>query len=78
MLLCAFGIILEVSFLYYPTQITITHLALAAVVRDTLYIDGGYLWWLPGLASGLDGIPTQDGMTPGDILQKLANLTWVP
>ncbi|KAH8681017.1 hypothetical protein BX600DRAFT_9398 [Xylariales sp. PMI_506] len=33
----------------------------AAVVRDTVYIDGGYLWWVPGLEDGSFGGPTQDG-----------------
>ena len=33
----------------------------AAVVRDTLYIDGGDLWWLPGLASGQYDTPVSDG-----------------
>ncbi|RDW58120.1 kelch repeat protein [Coleophoma cylindrospora] len=32
----------------------------AAVVRDALYIDGGYLWWVPGLADGTYGPPTAD------------------
>lgn len=34
---------------------------LAAVVRDTLYIDGGYLFWLPGLSDGNYGDPVSDG-----------------
>ncbi|KAJ5051966.1 uncharacterized protein L3040_001727 [Drepanopeziza brunnea f. sp. 'multigermtubi'] len=33
----------------------------AAVVRDTLYIDGGYLWWTPGLSDGSYGSATSDG-----------------
>lgn len=33
----------------------------AAVVRNTLYIDGGYLWWLPGMSNGAYGDPTSDG-----------------
>ncbi|KAF8851662.1 hypothetical protein BDZ45DRAFT_678961 [Acephala macrosclerotiorum] len=32
----------------------------AAVVRDTLYIDGGALWWTPGMADGSYGPPTSD------------------
>ncbi|KAH7391537.1 hypothetical protein BKA64DRAFT_107644 [Cadophora sp. MPI-SDFR-AT-0126] len=33
----------------------------AAVVRDTLYIDGGYLWWKPGLSDGSYGAVVSDG-----------------
>lgn len=33
----------------------------AALVKDTVYIDGGYLWWTPGLSTGEYGVPTQDG-----------------
>lgn len=33
----------------------------AAVVKDTVYIDGGYLWWIPGMEDGSYGVPTQDG-----------------
>jgi hypothetical protein len=33
----------------------------AGVVRDTVYIDGGYLWWEPGLADGTYGTPVSDG-----------------
>jgi hypothetical protein len=33
----------------------------AGVVRDTVYIDGGYLWWEPGLADGTYGSPVSDG-----------------
>lgn len=35
---------------------------IAAVIRDTVYIDGGYLWWQPGLKDGTYGIPMADGM----------------
>jgi hypothetical protein len=33
----------------------------AAVIRDTLYIDGGYLWWEPGMADGTFGALINDG-----------------
>ncbi|KAG4418624.1 hypothetical protein IFR04_008249 [Cadophora malorum] len=33
----------------------------AAVVRDTLYIDGGYLWWKPGLSDGSYATVVSDG-----------------
>ncbi|KAJ2898299.1 hypothetical protein MKZ38_004024 [Zalerion maritima] len=33
----------------------------AAVIKDTVYIDGGYLWWTPGMATKEYGVPTQDG-----------------
>jgi hypothetical protein len=36
------------------------------VIRDTLYIDGGYLWWLPGLSDGTYGAPTSDGKNTAD------------
>ncbi|PQE29160.1 kelch repeat protein [Rutstroemia sp. NJR-2017a BBW] len=32
----------------------------AAVVRDTLYLDGGELWWEPGLNNGAYGVPIDD------------------
>jgi hypothetical protein len=32
-----------------------------AVVRDTVYIDGGYLWWEPGFGDGSVGPSTADG-----------------
>jgi hypothetical protein len=35
---------------------------IAGVIRDTLYIDGGYLWWNPGLSDGSYAGPTADGM----------------
>jgi hypothetical protein len=34
----------------------------AAVIRDTMYLDGGYLMWKPGLADETYGSPTQDGI----------------
>jgi hypothetical protein len=39
---------------------------IAAVIRDTLYIDGGYLWWLPGQSDGTYGAPTSDGKNTAD------------
>ncbi|KAH8586853.1 hypothetical protein B0O99DRAFT_585342 [Bisporella sp. PMI_857] len=33
----------------------------AAVIRDTVYLDGGYLWWQPGLADGSIGSLIGDG-----------------
>ncbi|TVY88458.1 Kelch repeat-containing protein [Lachnellula willkommii] len=33
----------------------------AGVIRDTLYIDGGMLWWLPGMSDGSYGDPVSDG-----------------
>lgn len=33
----------------------------AAVLRDTLYVDGGYIFWTPGFADGHFGEATQDG-----------------
>ena len=35
---------------------------IAGVVRDTLYIDGGYLWWEPGMSDGTYGGQISDGM----------------
>ncbi|KAI1491529.1 hypothetical protein F5X96DRAFT_630829 [Biscogniauxia mediterranea] len=32
----------------------------AAQLKDTVYMDGGYLWWAPGMADGSIGSPTQD------------------
>lgn len=33
----------------------------AALLKDTVYIDGGYLTWIPGMADGSYGAATQDG-----------------
>ncbi|KAK8091145.1 hypothetical protein PG994_000650 [Apiospora phragmitis] len=32
-----------------------------AAIKDTVYMDGGYLWWFPGMNDGSYGLPTQDG-----------------
>ncbi|KAI1339499.1 hypothetical protein F5Y15DRAFT_382727 [Xylariaceae sp. FL0016] len=32
----------------------------AAQLKDTVYMDGGYLFWVPGMADGSYGLPTQD------------------
>ncbi|RFU28470.1 hypothetical protein B7463_g7859, partial [Scytalidium lignicola] len=37
----------------------------AAVVRDTLYIDGGNLWWIPGMADGSPGGAVADDNPEG-------------
>ncbi|OIW28364.1 hypothetical protein CONLIGDRAFT_654659 [Coniochaeta ligniaria NRRL 30616] len=39
----------------------------AAVVRDTVYLDGGILWWLPGLADGSYATPVSDNNPLGII-----------
>lgn len=36
-------------------------LALASVIRDTVYLDGGNLFWQPGFADGHTGSPQGDG-----------------
>jgi hypothetical protein len=36
----------------------------AALVRDTVYIDGGDIWWSPGMASGDYGRPFSEGKYP--------------
>jgi hypothetical protein len=33
----------------------------AALLKDTVYIDGGHLYWVPGMADGSYGPATQDG-----------------
>ena len=33
----------------------------AALIRDTIYIDGGDIWWSPGLSDGRVGTPTDKG-----------------
>lgn len=38
-----------------------TDTAQAALVRDTVYLDGGSIWWSPGLASGKVGKPVNNG-----------------
>jgi hypothetical protein len=34
----------------------------AGVIRDTVYLDGGFLWWEPGMSDGSYGAPTNDGI----------------
>ncbi|KAK8118505.1 uncharacterized protein PG998_003131 [Apiospora kogelbergensis] len=38
-----------------------------AAIKDTVYMDGGYLWWFPGMNDGSYGLPTQDGNPLGII-----------
>lgn len=33
----------------------------AALIRDTVYLDGGNIWWSPGLASGEQVQPVDEG-----------------
>jgi hypothetical protein len=33
----------------------------AGVIRDAVYLDGGYLWWEPGMADGSLSLPVADG-----------------
>lgn len=33
----------------------------AALIRDTVYLDGGDIWWSSGLASGKFGPPLNQG-----------------
>jgi hypothetical protein len=40
------------------------HSCLAAIVRDAVYVDGGSLWWRPGLSDGTYGSYVSDGMRP--------------
>ncbi|KAG6003167.1 hypothetical protein E4U21_002281 [Claviceps maximensis] len=40
----------------------------AALVRDTVYIDGGSIWWSPGFAGGNIGEPVNNGNLQGYIL----------
>lgn len=34
---------------------------LAAIIRDTIYVDGGKAWWIPGYADGSLGSLRTDG-----------------
>lgn len=43
-------------------------MGVAAVIRDTVYIDGGDLWWRPGYNDGSYGQVTEDGSCPLVIL----------
>ncbi|KAH8200673.1 hypothetical protein TruAng_005137 [Truncatella angustata] len=38
-----------------------------AVMRDTAYIDGGWIWWTPGLADGTPGPARLDGNPSGNL-----------
>lgn len=40
----------------------------AAVLKDTVYIDGGYLAWIPGMADGSYGSATQDGKSTSGLM----------
>ena len=48
-------------FLLIAQRLEVTDGDAAAVIRDTLYIDGGYLWWEPGLDDGTYGPLINDG-----------------
>ncbi|KAI1272581.1 hypothetical protein F5Y07DRAFT_403291 [Xylaria sp. FL0933] len=37
----------------------------AAQLNDTIYMDGGFLYWAPGYVDGSVGYPVQDGNPPG-------------
>ena len=39
----------------------------AGVIRDTLYLDGGELWWQKAFADGTTSDPTSDGNVEGDM-----------
>lgn len=59
---CASGIHQEVILIQAPVDPGFgTDDQTAAVVRDTLYIDGGALWWTPGMKDGSYAPPTSDG-----------------
>lgn len=40
----------------------------AAVLKDTVYLDGGSLYWTPGMADGSFGAVTSDGRSTSDHL----------
>jgi hypothetical protein len=39
----------------------------AGVIRDTLYLDGGELWWQKAFVDGTTSDPTSDGNVEGDM-----------
>lgn len=60
---CATGLLLVVGLLQPSRRrVSCTDRRVAAVIRDTVYIDGGYLWWQPGMADGTYGALIADGM----------------
>lgn len=42
----------------------------AAILKDTVYIDGGYLSWIPGMKDGSYGSATQDSKLMADYLLR--------
>ncbi|KAF2963049.1 hypothetical protein GQX73_g10521 [Xylaria multiplex] len=48
----------------------------AAQVRDTAYMDGGFLFWVPGLADNSYGVPEQDGNPLGIIYTLNFSVPW--
>lgn len=36
----------------------------AALIRDTIYLDGGTIWWVPTLNDGSTGRPVDNGSSP--------------
>jgi hypothetical protein len=40
----------------------------AAVIRDTVYLDGGALYWEPGMSDGTYGAAKDDGRHPHSTL----------
>lgn len=62
--------------MFNSTDVLITS-SLAAVVRDTVYLDGGILWWLPGLSDGSYATPISDSMS-ASLTHMVGALTYMP
>jgi hypothetical protein len=46
----------------------------ANVIRDTIYLDGGSLWWLLGQSDGTYAAPESDGMDRSDTAFALTDI----
>jgi hypothetical protein len=41
----------------------------SGVIRDSVYLDGGLLWWQTAFADGTPAVVSSDGNTAGDMLR---------
>lgn len=49
-----------ITSIFQPSISIGTNIEIAATLKDTVYMDGGFLSWVPGMADGTYGAPTQD------------------
>lgn len=45
-------------------------ICVVATLKDKVYLDGGHLYWVPGMADGSLGSPVDDGKLHGNFVHK--------